>query len=75
MYGWAMSKCLPMGGFELIDFEVFDSNGFSDNSLKGCIQEVYLEHPKESQDFIPVKSHGWFYSQTNSFVSKLTVLW
>ena len=66
MYGWA--KCLQPGRFELIDFEGFDINKFSDASLKGCIQEVNLEHLKE-------KYLSWFCRQAHSFDSKLTVSW
>ena len=35
LYGWAISECLSMGKFELIDVEGFDLK-FSNNSSSGC---------------------------------------
>ena len=47
LYGCAVSKFLPTTGFKWIDPKKFDSSKYSSNSLKGCVLEVDLEHPKE----------------------------
>ena len=37
-----MSKFLPTDGFKWVDPKNFDSNKYSNNSLKGCVLEVDL---------------------------------
>ena len=43
----AMSKFLPRRGFKQIDPKGFDLNKYTNNSSKGHVLEVDLEHPKE----------------------------
>ena len=57
MNGWAISKCPQTGRLELIDFDGFDLNKFSDVSLNGCIQAVDLGHPEKLRNLIAVKCH------------------
>ena len=47
LYGYAMSKFLPISGFKWIDPEEFDLNKYTSNSLEGCVLEVDLEYSKE----------------------------
>ena len=47
LYGYKMSKFLPMAGFKWIDPKEFDLNKYTHNGLKGCVLEVDLEYPKE----------------------------
>ena len=53
LYGWAMSKSLPTGGFrwlteqEIEDLDLSEYNGYNE---KGLILEVDLEYPKELHD-------------------------
>ena len=48
LYGWAMSSCLPYGGFKwLKNVDGFDVNSISEKSLIGYILEVDLEYPDE----------------------------
>ena len=49
-YGYAMSKCLPTGGFKRIGYKDFDMDRYTSNSSKGCAFEVYLEYPKELRE-------------------------
>ena len=47
-YDWAMSRCLPYGGFKLLkNFYGFDVNSISEKSSIGYILEVDLEYPDE----------------------------
>ena len=53
LYGWAMSKSLPTGGFRWVD----DCDGLANtvknlsaNGPEGCILEVDLEYPQELHD-------------------------
>ena len=51
LYGWAMSKYLPTGGFEwLYDLNINDITKYKEDSNKGLILEVDLEYPKELHD-------------------------
>ena len=45
-----MSKFLPTGAFKWRDSKDFDSNKYSNNSLKGCVLEVDLEYTKELRE-------------------------
>ena len=48
LYGWAMSKYLPYGGFKwLTNVDNFDLNSVSENSSIGYILKVDLEYPDE----------------------------
>ena len=48
LYGWAMSGYLPYGGFKwLKNFDNFDVNSISKESLIGYILEVDLKNPDE----------------------------
>ena len=47
LYGYAMSKFVPAGGFTWIDPKKFDLNKYTSSSSKGCVLEVDLEYPKE----------------------------
>ena len=52
LYGWAMSKPLPVGGFEWMDeAELENWERFVDEEGIGCILEVDLEYPAELHDF------------------------
>ena len=52
LYGWAMSKPLPVGGFEwMTEEELEDWERFVDEEGIGCILEVDLEYPAELHDF------------------------
>ncbi|XP_057671246.1 uncharacterized protein LOC130902976 [Diorhabda carinulata] len=50
LYGWAMCKPLPYGGFEWLDNENFDVMSVADNSSVGYILQVDLEYPHELHD-------------------------
>ena len=48
LYGWAMSGYLPYGGFKwLKNFDNFDVNSISKESLIGYILDVDLKNPDE----------------------------
>ena len=48
LYGWAMSRYLPYGGFKwLTNVDWFDVNSVSEKSAIGYIFEVDLECPDE----------------------------
>ena len=48
LYGWAMSKYLPYGGFEWLEnIDKFDIMSINDKSPIGYILEVDLEYPDE----------------------------
>ena len=52
LYGWAMSKPLPVGGFEwMAEKELKTWKRFVDEEGIGCILEVDLEYPVELHDF------------------------
>ena len=52
LYGWAMSKPLPVGGFEWMTKEELENwERFVDEEGIGCILEVDLEYPVELHDF------------------------
>ena len=52
LYGWAMSKPLPVGGFEwMSEKELKDWERFVNEEGIGCILEVDLEYPVELHDF------------------------
>ena len=42
LYGYAMSKFLPISGFKWIDSKEFDLNKYTSNSSKGCVLEIDL---------------------------------
>ena len=50
MYGYVISKFLPISGFKWIDPKELDLNKYTSNSSKGCVLEVDLEYPKELQE-------------------------
>ena len=52
LYGWAMSKPLPVGGFEwMSESELQNWERFIEEEGVGCILEVDLEYPVELHDF------------------------
>ena len=52
LYGWAMSKPLPVGGFEwMSEKELENWERFVEEEGVGCILEVDLEYPAELHDF------------------------
>ena len=52
LYGWAMSKPLPVGKFEwMSEAELENWERFVDEEGIGCILEVDLEYPRELHDF------------------------
>ena len=52
LYGWAMSKPLPVGGFEwMAEKELENWEEFVEEEGVGCILEVDLEYPVELHDF------------------------
>ena len=53
LYGYAMSKYLPFGGFKWMSqkqIDKIDLAKYNENSIKGLILEVDLEYPKELHD-------------------------
>ena len=50
LYGYAMSKFLPMSGIKWIDAKKFDLNKHKSNASKGYVLEVNLEHPQELRE-------------------------
>ena len=50
LYGYGMSKFLPISGLKLIDPKEFDLSKYTSNSSKGCVLEVDLEYPKELRE-------------------------
>ena len=50
VYGCAMSKFPPTGGFKWIDPKEFGLNKYASYSSKGCVLEVDLEYPKELRE-------------------------
>ena len=53
LYGWAMSQCLPTGGFHWVSDEelaTLDVRGIADDADKGYILEVDLEYPDSLHD-------------------------
>ena len=52
LYGWAMSKPLPVGSFEWMNEEELGNwERFVNGEGIGCILEVDLEYPRELHDF------------------------
>ena len=52
LYGWAMPKPLPVGGFEwMSEKELENWEEFVEEEGVGCILEVDLEYPAELHDF------------------------
>ena len=52
LYGWGMSKPLPVGGFEwMSEKELENWEEFVEEEGVGCILEVDLEYPAELNDF------------------------
>ncbi|GFX51159.1 uncharacterized protein TNCV_2735101 [Trichonephila clavipes] len=49
LYGWAMSQCLPYGGFRWGDNDV-DVTKIPDDAVVGCIIECDLEYPEYLHD-------------------------
>ena len=48
LYGWAMSECLPYGGFKwLKKVDEFDVMSVSEKYPIGCFLEVDLKYPDE----------------------------
>ena len=50
LYGWAMSQCLPTGGFRWMtekQIQKFNLAACTEDRKKGMILEVDLEYPKE----------------------------
>ena len=47
LYGYAMSKFLPTGGFKWIDPKEFDLNKYTTNHSKGHVLEFGHEYPKK----------------------------
>ena len=52
LYGYAMSKLLPVSQFKWIDPKELDMNKYTKNSSKVCVLEVNLEYPKEFREFM-----------------------
>ena len=53
LYGWAMTQCLPYGGFKWLskkEMDEFDLNLVKENSSDGYILKVDLEYPSELHD-------------------------
>ena len=53
MYGWAMSQCLPTGGFKWLtpnQINELDLHSLNPDAGKGLILEVDLEYSHELQD-------------------------
>ena len=53
LYGWAMSQCLPSGGFRWLtekEINKTDLAKYKEDSKKGVILEVDLEYPQGLQD-------------------------
>ena len=53
LYGWAMSKKLPVDGFKWTDNSIINEefiNNYNENDKKGYILEVDVKYPKELHD-------------------------
>ena len=53
LYGWAMSQCLPTGGFKWMSqnkIDPLDLAKYNDDSKKGLILEVDLDYPEDLHD-------------------------
>ena len=53
LYGWAMSQCLPTGGFKWMSqnkIDQLDLAKYNEDSEKGLILVVDLEYPEESHE-------------------------
>ena len=50
LYGYAMTKFVPISGFKWIDPKEFDLEKYTRNSSKGCVLEVDLQYPTELQE-------------------------
>ena len=46
LYGYAMSKSLPTGGFKLLDPAKFNLDKYDNDNLRGCVLKIDLEYPK-----------------------------
>ena len=55
LYGYAMSKLLPISGFKLIDRKEFELNKYSSNSSKGCVPKLDLNDYPLTLDKIEIK--------------------
>ena len=45
LYGWAISQCLPAGGFKWMSQKKINLATYTEDSKKGFILEVDLEYP------------------------------
>ena len=50
LYGWAMSKPLPVGGFKWLSERNIEFYGKNPESIRECVLEVDLEYPVELHD-------------------------
>ena len=50
LYGYSMSKFLPISEFNQADRKEFDLNKYTSNSSKRCVLEVDLAYPKELRE-------------------------
>ena len=50
LYGYAMSKFLPMSDLKWLDLKELGWNKYTSNSSKRCVLEVDLEYPKELRE-------------------------
>ena len=53
LYGWAMSKKLPVNGFRWLGSDEINEefiNNYNENDKKGYILEVDVKYPKELHD-------------------------
>ena len=47
LYGYIMSKFLPISGFKWTNPKQFGLNKYTINTPKGCVLELYCEYSKE----------------------------
>ena len=50
LYGWAMCRLLPVGGFKWLTQSEIDEMTKDPSKIKSCTLEVDLEYPKELHD-------------------------
>ena len=59
LFGWAMSKKLPVNGFKWTDNNIINEEfikNYNENDKKGYILEVDIKYPKKLHDLQSVKN-------------------
>ena len=77
MYGWAMSQCLPTGGFKWLtpnQINELDIHSLNPEAGKGLILEVDLEYSHELQDPV-LRSVGTFCARFSDVILRGNQWW